>query len=613
MNTHTKFSRQRILTVLATTFLFHTTYAANNKQPFQEPSVSKKRQTRAFPQASAQNQVEQINANTNRAVRDSTTVITGGTGTTLNDISAQVGELGEQIGEVLPELNIAIGELEVAAGEIETAAGEITAAATSLTASAEELASIVDDLATSTQANEILDELNTIEGGEDFDAETDSLHAIAAAIAGIAPINLTGIEGPGFTSASNSLASISGTGVLGSGSSNTFDPTKNSLADMCGTGFVSDINSLVNLATSAALGAPVGASISADIAAVQADVDTILTNQSTQGTAALATFDVQASQGDTISAINTAVITNIPATLADIEGGEDFVAETDSLHAISVAIGEITPTDISTLATIIQVNNLGSEFDTSSLYNDIVALGNTGDISNINTRFNTVDTAIDALPTNAELATALSPLATTVQLNSAVADIEGEGFVSADNSLVAITDAIANIATTANITTLGTPSDVSGIYDDFVNLGTPSDISGIYARLSNMQQTLAFIVAQLIGDPIVAVDQAATNPTLTTTVTVTGSHVSETATYNADITIALAAATFAIGTTTQTYANTTTAIGALATAILSFNNLANALAADSNYVTSGYSAAEINAALVQLNTALGYLLTQQVA
>jgi hypothetical protein len=132
-----------------------------------------------------------------------------------------------------------------------------------------------------------------------------------------------------------------------------------------------------------------------------------------------------------------------------------------------------------------------------------------------------------------------------------------------------------------------------------------------------MQQTLALLVNQLIGDPIIAALQPSLdNPALTTTVTMVSDGFGDIplVTYQAALATALSDATAAATATTQIYENTNTAIASLAAANSAFTFLALqwlVLNPTGGGPTSAYSAAQIQNALAGLNSALAYLLSQQ--
>lgn len=486
MNTHNKTPQKKLLMISFTSLLCNSAYShAANQENIDE---IKRQQLRAPINIE---QVGAINAHTGRIGESTIAAITGGTGTNLAIIEANLqtaaGQLSTTLGDIEGvEFDTTTDSLHAISDAVAsiTSVSNITSLGGSGTSGqATDVSYIYSDFASLGQTSGDVSNLNV------------RLTAIDQAIANIPDTNLSVLEGPDYSTANNSLAALAGTGALpnGSGSTNTFNPATQSLADIAGAGFATADNSLVAI---------------------------------------------------------SAAIANIPATdLAPIEGGtlaNPFDTATDSLYAISNNLISVP------FATQAQVTTLGT-----------------------------------------------SALATSAQ----AADIQGLDFDTANNSLVAISDAIANIPAT-DISSLATIAQVN-------NLGTVSDTSGIYTQFTNLQKSLAFIVAQLIGDPIVTVDQAAAYEPLTTAVTV--SNTDSTVAYQDAIDAALAAAATAIATATQTSANTQAAIDAVVIAITAFNALATTLANDGGYVTSDYSAAEINAGLAQLNTGLAYLLLNQVA
>ncbi|MGZ6255225.1 MAG: beta strand repeat-containing protein [Candidatus Chromulinivorax sp.] len=149
------------------------------------------------------------------------------------------------------------------------------------------------------------------------------------------------------------------------------------------------------------------------------------------------------------------------------------------------------------------INALGSSQDSSELYSNFVHLGNTGDVSNLNTRLTTIDTNLAAKATSAQatdiqgtnfdtttdslhtisgkvatatgLTSAVAPLATSAQVTTAQTNIqgtagtdgltlgaiEGTGFTSSTNSLVAVKNAVTTLGTSA-LATSTQATDIQG-------------------------------------------------------------------------------------------------------------------------------------------------------
>ncbi len=608
MNTHNKTPQKKLLMISFTSLLCNSAYShAANQENIDE---IKRQQLRAPINTE---QVSSINSYTGRIGASTVDAITGGTGTNLaiieTNLQLAAGQLSTTLGNIegsgfatttdsLHAISTAIGGLDVqtitdAATSISASATEIETSATNISASATEIATVTANLLTTVEFSDTVVLLGSSQASPNNDpsfiyADFHSLGqtsgdvsnlnvrltAIDNAITAIPTTSLTPIEGPSYLTAKNSLAALAGTGALpnGSGSTNTFNPATQSLADITGAGFATATDSLVaiknaitNIPTTslANLGSS-GTGANADPSFIYADFHSL-----GAGVTDVSSISSQFSTvNNAINALptNTELGSALAAQTLVLQGTND----TQTLTTLATAISSIPTTSLAPIE--------GPAYLTAK--NSLAALAGTGALPNGSGSVNTFNPATQSL-----------------------ADIAGAGFATADNSLVAISTAIASIPAT-DISTLATINQVN-------LLGKIGDTSGIYTQFTNVQKSLAFIVAQLIGDPIVAVDQAATNASLKTTVTV--SNADSTVAYQNAINAALISATTAIATATQSAANTQAAINLVATAITQFNALATTLAGDGGYVTSGYSAPEINAALAQLNTGLAYLLLNQVA
>jgi hypothetical protein len=475
-------------------------------------------------------------------------------------------------------------------------------------------------------------ELDSIQGTS-FSSSTDSLHAISNAIAAL-PFSdaIADIEGDGFVSADNSLVAI--TAAISSNRGVITDD----LSDIKGSGFDSAADSLVAIQNNidswmSGIGTMIiNLGTNSDDSGIVyqfEDTRTAITNATnatatniSNSTSATAT-NITTSQGVVTSAITSgtnATATNISnstsATATNITNATSPLATSAQVGSLVNTNGTATIGGIlgnpgmSTGAASISAA-IGTPA-AASVSADIALLGVIGNGTTTATGLYAQDYAIKG--TNDNTATAVSGgtsyTASTNNLSSlakSLSQIEGSGFTSA-NSLV-------NLATASSI---GTPVNTGGTQTIAGILGDAANNS-IVNRLTTMQQTLALLVNQLIGDPIIAsLNPSRNNPALTTTVTSTdtaNNAAALLASYNAALATALTDAATAATAGTQTYAHTNTAIGSLATANSAFSNLANAWLANhptGGGPTSAYSAAQIQNALAGLNSALAYLLAQQV-
>lgn len=406
----------------------------------------------------------------------------------------------------------------------------VTTLGTSALATTTQASTIITDITnlgrSSGDISNVYTQFNTIEGAS-FNGTTDSLHAIATAISNIPSSDLTVIEGPAYTTAANSLASLAGTGtgVGKSGSTNTFSAALNSLADMCGTSFTTGRNSL-----------------------------------------------------------------------AAISGSASFVPGTDSLHSISnntIAVPFATAAQLTTAVTSLQgansganltsIEGLGYGFTVSN--NSLAAICGTGSGAGKTGSYNIFSPATNSL-----------------------ADICGVLYATGTDSLHNIS--VRTTTINNNITALATSSDVSQVYANFqalkgTSFNTNTDsLHSLSTTLASIQATLALLVTTF-ADPVVLVTTAKSNAALTTTVVSSSGSPSA---YNTAIATALTAANTAV--TTQSLTNTNAAVTALNTAQNAWTTFATT---NGTAITSTYSQAQVQSAILQLLKALTILQGDQLS
>lgn len=217
-----------------------------------------------------------------------------------------------------------------------------------------------------------------------------------------------------------------------------------------------------------------------------------------------------------------------------------------------------------------------------SVYSNLTTLGTGSDISNLNTRLNTLDTNVGTA--NAALANGTYGLsALNTDLDSILANQGTQG--------------TGALATAANL----------------VKLGNTGDVSNMFALLGYMINTLG--TSTSYADPVTIVTAAKGNPALTSTFTVTGGDASAytDALYGSATTgtpsaptaaSALGKANTAISSAAnQTQSNATLAINQLTATQTAWNTLMDSGAT----ITSSYGQAEIQCALTSLSNALQIL------
>ncbi len=560
MNTSTKRLYKRLLVISLTGLFFNTTHSIEASQNKSSDAQDENVQTRA-PLTTNQLLVKVESSISNSNFRVLTAI--GGVHTAIEPLLPAI----QTLDEVVDELHVISTELDTEIDALTIATAALDDAIVNLDEEIDALTIAVADVPTNAEltaailvgTNTTADNITITEG-----VVTDAITASQSVIQG------TG-------GATNTLTTIQGT-----------DNTKN----------LTTINAQIAVLGSSALATAASlATTDGKIDTVDANVDLILEDTGTTlpaqiavlGSSALATAANLATTNGTVNTINT----NVGADSDEFGPSTGlYLSIEDSQGVVTTAITAATDAD-STLGTAV----------VTTLPAQIAVLGN-------------------------------AALATFAQAG----DIQGVGFISGANDLVTITNSIASRATSTALATVDANVDL--ILEDtsttlpaqiavlgssalataanLANLGTASDVSGLYSSLTTMQQSLTLLVSQLIGDPIVAsVNPAIINPILTTTVTSDDADTDAIAylvTYNAAIATALTDATTAATLATETYANTATAISSLATALTAFNTLAVQWATDASGPNGayGYSAAQIQTALVELNTALGYLLTQQV-
>ena len=621
MNRHTQFSRKRILTIAVTTLIISSNdiHTKNNEK-------SKQTNTRAISAPSTTDIATNINGFTGKTATQIVTAITGGDNLNLSDINAKIDDIENELETIVPELQAVVTDLTTAATDIEQAATSIEQAAVDLQASATELQALIGDLATSEQVAAVT---TTLQGsntsanltdieGDGFDAATDSLVAISHAIATISPtVDLTPIEGPLYTTANNSLAALAGTGSIiggGSGSTNTFDPAINSLADICGDAFATADNSLVAISAAIAGISPItgfatydqvnnlgtisdtssvyadfqslGAggsdvsSISSQFDATNALINALPTDSDIALLATLANQELQATSAGLTSAVNdiegsgfvanTNSLVNIcgPSftasknSLSVISGGSSFAPATDSLHAIAVS-------GINSLATVnTNVTTLGTS-----------ALATAANLATTNTTVNTINTNVNTA-------------------NSLLTAIEGTNFAGG-------TDSLHNISNN----TISVPFATQASFNSFQ--------TEVNTQFASVQNSLIALIAKTFGDPVKQVVSAKNAAFLTTPVTSTDTNeaaITLLTNYNTARFAALNACATATLAATQSYTATTNALDLVNTAIDAFNALATQWATEGTpeaRPSSAYSAAQISAALILLNESLQNLQSNQ--
>jgi uncharacterized coiled-coil protein SlyX len=431
MNTHTKFSRQRILAIVVTTFLFNSTHAhaADNEQPSES---LQNQQTKAFSNPTATNQVATINSHINSVIQASTLAT-----------SVQLGEISAQLETVVPGIEEALAELDTSLEELNTAVAALQTDIDALEVEINNLETVVADIPTLTEIQDALDAQTAVLQGEDL-GEVD-MTVINDAIADL-PTNeefaiaLAEIEGIGFVSADNSLVAITAAiAAIPATDISTLATLANqqsqgtdALATLAGQALQATASGLTSavapLATSAGLTAATDSASYLGVA-----IDALPTNTELQDALDAQTL---ALQGATTS--NTLTAVRGDGTGIIIAGGTTMTPDTNDLSSIARGIASIK----------------GSGYSSSNSL--AIIASQVGLLTNPTYGLSAIETAVTTLGTDALATLANQGLqATSAGLNSAVADIEGEGFVSADNSLVAISDAIAAIPAT-DISTLAT-------------------------------------------------------------------------------------------------------------------------------------------------------------
>ena len=255
-----------------------------------------------------------------------------------------------------------------------------------------------------------------------------------------------------------------------------------------------------------------------DISNLNNRLNTLNTQVTTLGTSALATL---AQAVDILAAVET----NIPDDITSATDAGSYLG--GAVAAVQTSVNDL-PTNtefndaVALLATSVQAGNIltaidavptnaelttalntqtsalqgADDVDMTVLQADIVGLGTAGDISNIYTCFTNLNTAVADVPTNTELGTALDSQTLALQgatNTNTLTAIAGSGFNTTTDSLEAISNNLISVpfATAANLATAQSAITTLGTTALATSLQAGNILTAIDAVPTNAELTTA--------------------------------------------------------------------------------------------------------------------------